>query len=265
MGIINRLLATALALAAVHAQAGTITDNYVGSDSHGYGDVIADSTYKSTYQISQAVITRVGTILTVAISTGFAGKAGSSGTPVGYGDLFLSNVWTPNGTATDQYSTDNMANGTVWKYAVALSDADRKNNAATTTTLYKMGGTTNAANIYDSTKVMADDGKGSWTFRTGQADIVNKNAGTAATIAKNGANNITGGFKADDANDMVTFTIDIAGTDMMNWTSFAMHWGETCQNDVIEGITRVVPEPGSIALLGLGLAGMLAATRRKRA
>jgi hypothetical protein len=40
--------------------------------------------------------------------------------------------------------------------------------------------------------------------------------------------------------------------------------GETCQNDVIEGATSVVPEPGAIPLAMLGLGAMLAIRRRKQ-
>ena len=110
---------------------------------------------------------------------------------------------------------------------MSLNEADRKNNAGSSTTLYKMGGTSNATNINDSTAVLTAAGMGGDTYRNGQADTVNKAAGTTATIAKNGTSNIGGTFGVDNANDLLTFQINIAGTDMMNWDSFAIHWGET--------------------------------------
>jgi hypothetical protein len=42
-----------------------------------------------------------------------------------------------------------------------------------------------------------------------------------------------------------------------------MHWGETCQNDVVEGLVKL-PEPGGLALMTLGMGAMLTMRRRKR-
>src|ERR1700712_1728429 len=89
------LLAASSLLTVQSATAGSITDAYIGGDSHGLGDVIGGS----VSDIAGATITRIGSVLTITIATNFAGHAGtdSSITPggIGYGDVFLSQLWNP--------------------------------------------------------------------------------------------------------------------------------------------------------------------------
>ena len=53
------------------------------------------------------------------------------------------------------------------------------------------------------------------------------------------------------------FKLDMTGTDLINFNSFALHWGETCQDDVIEGATSVVSAPGGIPPVMFGLGAMV--------
>jgi hypothetical protein len=239
------------------AQAGGISDSginaYWGADRHGYTDVIGDS----MYDISGATITRVGSILTVIISTSYAGHAGSDpwSAPggIGYGDVFLAQTWNPFGSDS-HHIDDNAANGTKWSYGFSLDN--RWNNSGGTFKLYQLNGATNASNINNSESFMSCTIPSSCSYRNGQATAVN----TASSSVQN--TGLTGNWSVL-ANQELKFTINMTGSSLINFSSFAMHWGETCQNDAIEGITSVVPAPGSMSLLMLGLAGMLWLRQRR--
>ncbi|WP_426174874.1 hypothetical protein [Massilia sp. TWR1-2-2] len=251
------VLAACLAFAVAGASAGGISDigvnGYWGGDGHGYNDVIGSS----TYDIQGATITRVGSILTVAIATNFAGHAGaqpgSAPGGIGYGDVFLSKMWNPFGTDS-HHTNDNAVNGTLWNYGLSLDN--RWSNTGGDFMLYKLNGATNAANIYNSEQFMNCDIGSECYYRNGQATAVKRDSGTVSNTGLTGKWSVT-------TDQELRFVINIASSDLMNFASFAMHWGETCQNDVIEGAVSMVPTPGSVALIVLGLGALLFWRRRQ--
>jgi hypothetical protein len=238
-------------------QAATIMDNYIGANDHGYGDVIGNV---NNFQINLMDAVLNGTVLTVSINTTFAGKgdnglfsgltAGNTG--IGYGDLFLSSAWTPNGDGSDNYASDDASNGTVWTYGYSLDDRWMAENLAGTGTIYRLGSGNNASDVQ-----MADDFLSGGYFRNGQEVAVDRESAGVTALANAGSWAITG--------TTVDFMIDLAGTDLLNGSEIALRWEFTCANDVIEGAVPVsaVPVPAAAWLFGSGLIGIAAVGRRK--
>jgi hypothetical protein len=265
--------AAACVLGVSQAGAATILDSgttaYYGADNKGAADVIGGS----TYDISQATIARAGNVLTITITTAFAGNAGvdagwgkdpltgQTNKGIGYGDVFLSDTWNAAGDSTNHYATDSAKTGTVWDYGFSLNN--RWNNGGGTFKLYALNGATNADNILNSNSYISCGT--SCNYRENQETAVNRYSSTVKDTGLAGTWSVTT-TKGNPAAGYLTFKIDLSGSELLDYSSFAMHWGETCQNDVIEGLAKGVhvPLPGTAALLFLGL-GALGAARRRRA
>lgn len=234
---IYKLLAgLSLFVVAGQASAIIINDTYVGSNSHGYGDVIA-APGDHSYDISNMEVTFGGGFMTVRVNTNFR-ETSATGDRYGvkYGDLFIStDGWHPYGAAP--YASDNYLNGEDWEYVFDTSAAS----------LY--GGTFSIRN--------SDSFFGSgYIIRNGQE----VQRGTGGTASAGSSMDLLhagmGGY--------IQYNILLSSLGISDGSVIGLKWGMTCANDTIEGaVTYNVPEPSALMLLGLGLLGLGAVTRKR--
>ena len=225
----------------------TVQDNYFGADALSYGDVVGAD---SDFDIESMEVDQNGSDFVFKINTAFAGKSGTlfngltaGSTGIGYGDLFLSNQWSPIGSAP--YSKDDASNGTNWTYGLMLTD--RYNDVGGDVFLYELPGS-NLDDAFISDNLMTG---GIW--REGQEV-------TIKTDGKTGFN--VGSWSSTSS--ALTISADLGQSTLVNGEKLAFHWGMTCANDVIEGEVDInkVPEPGTIGLAALALTGMFFMRRR---
>ena len=239
--------------ASLDVSAFTLGDVYIGSEDHGYGDVIGKTSLFDTHFID---VSMNSTQLVVNIYTNFAGRADDglfatatrSGKGIGYGDLFLATAWNPFGTAP--YLNDDASTGTQWEYVIALDD--RWSTTGGGATLYSLASGYSAGSSGSEDVLTSNYHLTSAIFRDNQEVSVNTASANIAALST-GSWSVNSGF--------LRFEIDLFGTGLLG-ENLAMHWGPTCANDVIEGVVPVA-EPGSLILLVIGLLGLVGSRKIK--
>lgn len=261
------------ALLSAQAQAVPLLDTYIGGHDHGYGDVIGD---RNVFDVQRAEINRESGRLRIDIFTNFVGRSGGfashtqNGKGIGYGDLFLSGAWTPfvkpgdtSAANVDGHLFDTAANGTRWTFALSFDDAWSTATSGSFS-FYALNGS-NAENLVMTEELF----KPGVIVRDAQPVHVDRNS---STVTRLGGGNWTA--DATSAERRLSFDLDLSldpSQRIAGYDYLSLHWGMTCNNDVIQGGVALpplpggsVPEPTTMSLLGAALMGLVA-TRRRRA
>lgn len=233
---------------AVYASTWTIQDNYIGgtilekTEDKGWvqndGDVISLSDEVKYFNIDfMTIAIATNGDVTVEIQTGYTdGRRGTN-----YGDLFVStDGWNPYGDAGAGYPDDRFGFGETWEYALDTSSSN----------IYSV----NPDHIQLANDVMTTP---AYHYRNNQEVLYNPDVNEGSQ----------GSFAFSHAGSLISYSFNLSsfGLSWEDELDLGFHWAMTCGNDVIQGGIHkaAVPEPGTMLLLGLGIAGLGAAGRKR--
>jgi hypothetical protein len=152
------------------------------------------------------------------------------------GDLYINkDGWSASGVAP-HYATDTFLLTEGWDYVVGQPAG------------------TQAFGVYDLTSGFTNTGDAGGVWGGGYRSDQAWTGGFGTFVT--GASMVTSGSTMTYEIQDITKLVGLGST-------IGFHWTMECGNDVVEGSVSMVPEPGSMLLLGLGLLGLFGVARRR--